>query len=732
MKRMMLAGTAVAALVGAGATPAMAAGQIASAGPQAAAAVVPNNVLLADWTGPYEGVPPWDKVTPALFPQAFQFAIDEQRREIEAIANNPQAPTFVNTIEALERTGQRLGRVQSVFGVMTDNMSTPEYQALDKEWSPKLTAAFDEITLNPKLFQRVETLYNNRASLGLDAKQTRLLTRNYEYFVRNGAKLDSQQKARLSQMNQQLSSAFSDFNANLLADEGTFTRASAAEMAGVPQDVKDAAAAVAKDKGLPAGTYAIRNTRSAVEPVLTFGSNRALRQKVWQAFVDRGDNGDKNDTNAIISKIVKLRADRAKLLGYPSHAHWRMQDTMAKTPERAMDLMMRVWTPAVARVNEEVADQLVFAKKDGLGRIEPWDYRYYQEKVRKAKYDLSEDEIKPYFEQSNLLKGMLWSAERLYDLKFTENTGKVPVFHPDVRTFEVTNAKTGEIVGLWYLDTFAREGKRSGAWMTTYRSRARLLGDDIVLASNNNNFTKPEAGKPVLLSLDDASTMFHEFGHAINYLLIDVKYPSLGGLQRDFVEFPSQVNENWLLTRPVLEQFARHYQTGEPMPAALVDKIKKADTFNQGFATVEYLSSALVDMKLHLDPNGVVDPDAFEKATLAELGMPREMVMRHRLPQFGHLFSSDGYSAGYYSYLWSETMDADAWAAFEETGNPFDRATADRFRIYLLSTGNETDRAEAYRQFRGRDPDVNALLKRRGFPTGEVAPPATVGAERGE
>ena len=732
MKRMMLAGTAVAALVGAGATPAMAAGQIASAGAQAAAAVVPNNVLLADWTGPYEGVPPWDKVTPALFPQAFQFAIDEQRREIEAIANNPQAPTFVNTIEALERTGQRLGRVQSVFGVMTDNMSTPEYQALDKEWSPKLTAAFDEITLNPKLFQRVETLYNNRASLGLDAKQTRLLTRNYEYFVRNGAKLDSQQKARLSQMNQQLSSAFSDFNANLLADEGTFTRASAAEMAGVPQDVKDAAAAVAKDKGLPAGTYAIRNTRSAVEPVLTFGSNRALRQKVWQAFVDRGDNGDKNDTNAIISKIVKLRADRAKLLGYPSHAHWRMQDTMAKTPERAMDLMMRVWTPAVARVNEEVADQLVFAKKDGLGRIEPWDYRYYQEKVRKAKYDLSEDEIKPYFEQSNLLKGMLWSAERLYDLKFTENTGKVPVFHPDVRTFEVTNAKTGEIVGLWYLDTFASEGKRSGAWMTTYRSRARLLGDDIVLASNNNNFTKPEAGKPVLLSLDDASTMFHEFGHAINYLLIDVKYPSLGGLQRDFVEFPSQVNENWLLTRPVLEQFARHYQTGEPMPAALVDKIKKADTFNQGFATVEYLSSALVDMKLHLDPNGVVNPDAFEKATLAELGMPREMVMRHRLPQFGHLFSSDGYSAGYYSYLWSETMDADAWAAFEETGNPFDRATADRFRIYLLSTGNETDRAEAYRQFRGRDPDVNALLKRRGFPTGEVAPPATVGAERGE
>jgi peptidyl-dipeptidase Dcp len=312
---------------------------------------------------------------------------------------------------------------------------------------------------------------------------------------------------------------------------------------------------------------------------------------------------------------------------------------------------------------------------------------------------------------------MHWAAEQLYDLHFEENTGKVPGFNPDVRTFEVTNKKTGEVVGLWYLDTFAREGKRSGAWMNTYRARARLTGDNIVLASNNNNFTKPEAGKPILLSLSDAETMFHEFGHAIHYLLVDVNYPSLGGSQRDFVEYPSQVNENWLLTRPVLEKFARHYKTGEPMPATLVDKIKKADTFNQGFATVEYLSSALVDMKLHLDPNGVIDPDAFEKKALAEIGMPKEMVMRHRLPQFGHLFSSDSYSAGYYSYLWSETMDADTWAAFEEAGNPFDRKIADSFRINLLSTGNETDRAEAYRKFRGRDPDVTALLKRRGFPT---------------
>jgi peptidyl-dipeptidase Dcp len=725
MGRMMLANTALLALTacatvtdkGNEGTAAIASAP-AEAEPQTPTPVaVPDNALLADWTGPYQGVPPWDKVRPDLFPQAFQFAIDEQRREALAIADNSAAPTFANTIEAMEKTGRRLDRVSTIFAVMTDNLSTPEYEALDKEWSPKLSAAYDEIVLNPRLFQRIETLYNGRQTLGLDAVQTRLLERTYESFARRGAKLDPQQKALLTEMNKTLSGLFSDFNSRLLKDETSVTPASAAEMKGVPQDVKDAALTAAKEKGLPAGTYAIRNTRSAVEPVLSFGANRPLREKVWRAFVNRGDNANANDTNEIIRQIVKLRADRARLLGFRNHAEWRMQDTMAKDPQRAMDLMLKVWKPAVARVREEVADQLTFARKDGLKQIQPWDYRYYQEKVRKAKYDLSEDEIKPYFEQSNLLKGMHWAAEQLYDLKFTENTGTVPVFHPDVRTFEVTNAKTGEVVGLWYLDTFAREGKRSGAWMTTYRSRARLTDDNVVLASNNNNFTKPSAGKPVLLSLDDAETMFHEFGHAIHYLLVDVKYPSLGGSQRDFVEYPSQVNENWLLTRPLLEKFARHYQTGQPMPSALVDKIKKADTFNQGFGTVEYLASALVDMKLHLDPAGNVDPDAFEKQALAEIGMPREMVMRHQLSQFGHLFSSDGYSAGYYSYLWSEVMDADTWAAFEEAGNPFDRTIADRFRTILLSTGNETDRAEAYRQFRGRDPDVSALLTRRGFPT---------------
>jgi peptidyl-dipeptidase Dcp len=722
MKRMMLAGTALAVLGGCatqGAEPVLAAAPVtATKGPVAPVQhPVPDNILLADWTGPYDGVPPWDQVRPDLFPEAIQFGIDELLRDTHAIANNPAAPTFENTIEAMERSGQRLNRVLAVFSVMTSNTTTPEYQALDKEWSPRITAASDEITLDPLLFQRIKTLHDNKAALGLQADQNRLLTRTYDSFVRSGANLDAGQKQQLSAMNQELSGLFSTFSERVLADESTYIQATEAQMKGVPEDMKAAMAAAARERGQPAGTYAIKNTRSAVDPILTFADDRALREQVWRAFVNRGDNPGPNNTNDIIRQIVKLRADRARLLGFAHHAEWRMQDTMARTPERAFDLMNRVWPAAVARVQEEVSDQQEIARKLGHNiTIEPWDYRYYQEKVRKERYDLSQDEIKPYFELDNMVDAMFYTAGRLFDLGFKENTGTVPVFHPDVRTFEVTDTRNGDVVGLFYLDNFAREGKRSGAWMTTYRSRARLLDDNIVLASNNNNFVKAEAGQPVLISLDDARTLFHEFGHGVHFLLVDVRYPGLGGAQRDFVEYPSQVYENWVLTPQVLNRFAKHYQTGEPMPQSLVDKIQKAQTFNQGFATVEYLSAALVDMMLHMDPVGNIDPPAFEKAALAQIGMPREIVLRHRLPHFNHLFSSDSYSAGYYSYLWSETMDADTWAAFEEAGDPFDREVADRFRRYLLATGNETDRAEAYRQFRGRDPDVNALLRKRGFP----------------
>ncbi len=695
------------------------ASQTDSDAPAANAAVtVPDNILLAEWTGPFDGVPPFDQVRPDLFPQAFEFAIDERRREVLAIANNPAAPTFANTVEALERAGERLDRVETLFSVMTSNMSTPEYQAIDREWSSRLAAAYDEIILNQALFDRVKAIHAARETSGLNAQQQRVVTRLYDQFVRRGANLDDAQKQQLSAYNQELARLFSEFSEKVLADEQTYIVATEAQLAGVPDDVKAATASAARERNLPAGQFAIVNTRSAVDPILTFADDRALREQVFQAFVNRGDNGDSNDTNEVIAKIVKARADRARLLGFSSHAEWRMQDTMAGTPARAQELMERVWPAAVARVREEVAEQQAIARRLGHDiTIEPWDYRYYMEKIRQDRYQLSQEELKPYFQLDNMISGMFHMAGQLYGLQFTENTGEVPVFHPDVRTWRVTN-RAGETVGVFYGDMFARTGKRSGAWATTYRIRSGLLGDDIVLGSNNNNFVKPGPGEPVLISLDDAETLFHEFGHAIHYFLADVHYPSLLGTPRDFVEYPSQVHENWVLTPETLNRFARHYQTNEPMPQALVERIEASRTFNQGFATVEYLSSALVDMALHVDPNGVVDPDRFERETLERLGMPREIVMRHRLPQFNHLFSSDSYSAGYYSYLWSETMDADTWAAFEETGNVWDPETARRFAEYLLSTGNETDRAEAYRQFRGRDPDVNALLRRRGFPTG--------------
>ena len=720
MKAILLAGAAAVTLGGcstmADEAPVTASASHSDSRAEATVAI-PDNILLAEWAGPYDGVPPWDKVRPELFPEAFQFGIEQQRREVLAIANNPEPPTFANTIEALEQAGEHLGRVGTFFSVVTSNTTNPQYQALQREWSPRLAAASDETFLNSQLFQRIKAVYESRETSGLDAQQQRLATRYHEQFVRRGANLDEQQKQQLSGYNQRLASLFAEFSEKVLADEQTFITASEAELAGVAEDVKSAAAAAARERNLPAGQYAIVNTRSAVDPVLTFADNRALRERVWRAFVDRGDNNDANDTNAVIRQILQARADRARLLGYPHHAAWRMEDTMARDPQKAMDLMMRVWRPAVARVREEVAEQQAVARRLGHNiTIEPWDYRYYMEKVRGERFNLSQDEIKPYFELNNMINGMFHMAGELYGYNFEENTGEVPVFHPDVRTWKVTRRSDNGLVGLFYGDMFARTGKRSGAWHSAYRTRSRLLGDSIVLNSNNNNFVKPAPGSPTLISLDDARTLFHEFGHALHYLHVDVKYPNFAGTPRDFVEYPSQVHENWVLTPEILNRFGRHYQTNQPMPQSLLDRIESASTFNQGFTTVEYLAAALVDMMLHTRSDGDIDPDAFEREALAEIGMPREIVLRHRLPHFNHLFSSDAYSAGYYSYLWSDTMAADTWAAFEESGNVWDPAIARRFAETILTTGNEIDRAEAYRQFRGRDPDVNALLRNRGFP----------------
>lgn len=672
--------------------------------------------FLQTWTGPFDGVPPWDKVKIEEFPAAFQAAMNASRAEFENLLATPGPITFENTITANELSGDKVEKLYAVWGVHSSNLSNPQVRQIQAEWEPRLSEFFSKLTLDARYFQRVKYLYDTRASHDLDAKQLRLLERTYDRLVRNGALLDANKKAEVTRIETELARKFSAFSEKVLADEETYILfTDKAELDGLPENIVAAMRDAATSKGKTG--WALVNTRSAVQPFLENSTRRVLREKIWRAFTSRGDNNDANDTKATIAEILKLRQQRAEILGFPTHAHYRMADTMAKDPDRAMELMMKVWPAAVARVKEEVADMQAIANAQEI-TIEPWDYRFYAEKVRKAKYDLDQEAVKPYFQLDNMVAAMFDAAGKLYGMTFTENTGTVPVFEPRVRTFEVK--RNDKVIGLFYLDNFARAGKRSGAWMTTYRGQYRLGGkNDLTLASNNNNFVPGANGAPTLISIDDATTLFHEFGHAVHYLNYDITWPGLGNTPRDFVEYPSQVNENWLMTPYILNTYAKHYQTGEPIPKALVDKLALSETFNQGFSTVEYLSSAILDMKLHNRSTPVTDPSAFERDTLAEIGMPKEMVMRHRLPQFNHLFADDGYSAGYYSYLWSETMDADTWAAFEEAGDVWDKTTAERFRSMLLATGNETDRIEAYRIFRGRDPDVKYIMKKRGFPTGE-------------
>ncbi|HET9693461.1 MAG TPA: M3 family metallopeptidase, partial [Steroidobacteraceae bacterium] len=564
---------------------------------------------------------------------------------------------------------------------------------------------------------------------GLTPEQQRLTWLYYTNFVRAGARLDEDAKKRLSAINQELARLYTQFSQNVLKDENeqAIVIEQEADLAGLPAAVRDGMTQVAEARGQK-GKWAIANTRSSVEPFLTHSSNRKLREQAWRMFVSRGDGGGATDNNDEITQILRLRAERAKLLGYPTHAHWRLENSMAKTPERAMALMEAVWKPAVARVREEVADMQKIADAEQAGiRIEPWDYRYYAEKVRKARYDLDETEITPYMQLENLREGMFFMAKELFGFDFKPvDAAKVPVYHPDVRTWEVTDSQ-GKLVGLWYFDPYARTGKQSGAWMSEYRSQQRFDGDVKAIVSNNSNFVKGKPGEPVLISWDDATTLFHEFGHALHGLSSNVNYPSVAGVDvpNDYVEFPSQLLEHWLSTPEVLNRYALHYQTGKPIPGELVAKIRAAEKFNEGFKTVEYLSSALVDMKLHLAGAETIDPDKFERETLAALQMPSEIVMRHRTPQFSHVFAGDGYSAGYYSYLWSDTITADAWEAFTEAGGAWDRNVGQRLRV-LFSLGNTVDPADAYRAFRGRDPGIAALMRKRGFPmpAGTAAAPA--------
>ncbi|HEX8637591.1 MAG TPA: M3 family metallopeptidase [Pyrinomonadaceae bacterium] len=678
-----------------------------------------TNPLLSAWAGPYGGIPPFDKVQVAHFKPALEAAMAENLAEIDRIADNSAVPTFENTIAEMERAGSTLERVSTAYGIWAGTMSTPEMRGVEREMGPKLAAFNDKISQNERLFRRIEAVYNSPEKSKLTAEQQRLTWRYYTNFVRAGAKLGAAEKKRLSEINQQLAGLYTRFSQNLLADETDLflVLKTEAELAGLPQSLRDAAAQTAEAKNLK-GAWVIANTRSSVDPFLTYSDRRDLREKVWRMFVGRGDNADKNDNNAIITEVLQLRAERAKLLGFATHAHWRLDNAMAKTPERAMELMEAVWKPAVARVKEEVADMQALADKEGAKiTIEPWDYRYYSEKVRKARYDLDQNEVKQYLQLEKLREGMFWVAGELFNFKFTPVTN-VPVYHADVKVWEVTDKTSGKHVGLWYFDPYAREGKRSGAWMNAYRNQERMDKPVTTIVSNNSNFVKGKPGESVLISWDDATTLFHEFGHALHGLSSNVAYPSLSGtaVARDYVEFPSQLLEHWLSTPEVLQKFALHYETGKPIPQTLVDRIKKASTFNQGFGTVEYLASALVDMKLHLAGSQKIDPDKFERETLAELGMPREIVMRHRTPQFGHVFSSDGYSAGYYSYLWSDVLTADAFGAFTEGKGAYDREVSARLIKNVFSVGNTIDPAEGYRGFRGRDPQIEALMKKRGFP----------------
>jgi peptidyl-dipeptidase Dcp len=679
------------------------------------------NPLLAEWVGPYGGVPPFDQVRVEDFEPALEAAMAQNLAEVDRIANHPEPPTFENTLAAMERAGETLSRVMAIYGVWGSNVSTPEFQAVQRVMAPRMAAFSDRIAQNEALFQRVEAVYRSPELAGRTPEEQRLAWLHYTNFTRSGARLDAAGKERLSAINQRMAALFTSFNQNVLGDETEYTLVleREADLAGLPASLRDAAAAEAESQGAP-GRWVITNTRSSMEPFLTYADRRDLRERGWRMWVGRGDMGGERDNNAIITEILQLRAERARLLGYETHAHWRLENAMARMPERAMELMEAVWTPAVARARDEVADMQALARARGDDLvIEPWDYRYYSEKVRQERYDLDQDEVKQYLQLDRLRDGMFWVAGELFGFRFTP-VEDVPVFHPDVSVWEVTRVTDGGHVGLFYFDPYARAGKRSGAWMTAYRRQHGLNGGVTTLVSNNSNFVKGRPGEPVLISWDDAETLFHEFGHALHGLSSSVTFPSLSGtaVPRDYVEFPSQILEHWLSTPEVLQRFAVHYRTGDPIPQELVDRIEAAATFNQGFATTEFLASGLMDMKLHLAGDRPIDPAAFERETLEALGMPREIVMRHRTPHFGHVFGSDGYSAGYYSYLWADVLTADAFEAFLDAGGPYDRAVAARLIEHVFSAGNTVDPADAYRAFRGRDAEVDALMAKRGFTSG--------------
>ena len=679
-----------------------------------------NNPLLQEWTGPYGGLPDFDQIDIGDVQDAMVTAMDMSLSEIEMISNNPDEPTFENTIEEMERSGAALDRAFIYYGILRSNISTPEFREIDVALAPQFADYSAKITQNQRLFSRLQIIYQRSQETPLEDDQQRVVELIYKDFEMNGAALDSISKVRYANINRELSSLYTTFSNNVLHDEENYnTYLTEDQLDGLSDGYIKSAARIATAKGQE-GKYAITNTRSSMDPFLTFSTNRELRKTVWTNYYSRGDNNDEYDNKDIIAKILELRRERVELLGYPDYPTWRLQNRMAKNPANALKLMETVWPAAIARVDEEVAFMQAIADQNGNDiTIEPWDYRFYAEKVRRAKYDLDSEEVKQYLQLDNLTDAMHYVAGRLFNYEFNPvPEGSVPVFHKDVKVWDVTDKTTGNHIGLWYLDPYARDGKRSGAWATTYRSHTTFDGKTNVLASNNSNFVKPAPGEPLLVSWDDAITFFHEFGHALHFFSSEVRYPTLNGGVRDYTEFQSQLLERWLSTDEVIENYLVHAQTGEPIPDALVTKIKNAATFNQGFATTEYLASALIDMKIHLADPMEMDVGSFEKETLAELKMPKELPMRHRSPHFGHVFSGEGYATAYYGYMWADVLTADALEAFAKaTGGYYDKELSDKLVKYLFAPRNSIDPNEAFRLFRGRDANVNALLRARGFPT---------------
>lgn len=675
-----------------------------------------ENTLTQEWKGPYNGVPAFDKMEISELAPALRYGMTVALGEVDAITANTADATFNNTMVPLEKVGGLLDRIYPYYGLWVSNLSTPEVRKIAAELAPELSAFSSKISQNKALFKRVEAVYQQRDQL--NDEQRRVVELSYQDFVSSGVQLPDDKQKRYADINQQLAELSTKFANNVLTDEeGYVTFFDSEQTAGLPDSFIKSAAAAAESRG-QAGRYAVTNTRSSMDPFLRYADDRGLREIVWNNYYNRGDNGGENDNNKIIVDILSLRHERAQLLGYNNFAEWQLADRMAKEPAKAMDLMMKIWPAAIARAAEEVADMQALADSRGDDIvIAPWDYRYYAEKVRLAKYDLDSNEVKNYLQLDKLREAMFYVAGRLFNFNFNPvPEGSVPVFHPDVKVWEVTDKTTGKLIGLWYLDPYARTGKRSGAWATSYRSFNRLMPNQTVLSANNSNFIKGGEGEPVLVSWDDAETFFHEFGHALHSLSSTVTYPSLNGGVRDYTEFQSQLLERWLLTDEVINNYLTHAVTGEPIPAALVEKIKRASTFNEGFKTTEYLASAIMDMKYHtMDPAGL-DVDSFERDTLKAMGMPGEIVMRHRSPHFSHIFSGESYAAGYYGYIWAEVLTSDAAQAFAEApGGFYDAEVAKRLVNYLFSVRNALDPADAYRKFRGRDAEVEALMRDRGF-----------------